>query len=69
MFPREHKKRKHRKRDVMSPQDAFYFARRAQEENRKAAAARLRGEDQSAVAVHAELAVRYQAKALMLQRQ
>ncbi|EQB06152.1 hypothetical protein FHS51_001037 [Sphingobium wenxiniae] len=53
----------------MSPQDAFYFARRAQEENRKAAAARLRGEDQSAVAVHAELAVRYQAKALMLQRQ
>ncbi|WP_022681679.1 hypothetical protein [Sphingobium bisphenolivorans] len=48
--------------------DATYFAARAKAEIRKATEAKLRGENKATIALHAELAVRYQAKALRLQR-
>lgn len=48
--------------------DASYFEARAKEEIQKASDAKLRGDNGAMVAVHAELAVRYQAKALQLQR-
>ncbi|GAY22032.1 MULTISPECIES: hypothetical protein [Sphingobium] len=48
--------------------DASYFEARAREEIRKASEAKQRGDKGVMIAVHAELAVRYQAKALQLQR-
>lgn len=48
--------------------DASYFAERAKAEIKKATEAKLRGENSALIALHAELAVRYQAKALRLQR-
>lgn len=48
--------------------DASYFAARAREEIKKATEAKLRGDNGAMIAAHAELAVRYQAKALKLRR-
>ena len=48
--------------------DASYYVARAKAEIRKATEAKLRGESKNMIAIHAELAVRYQAKALRLQR-
>lgn len=54
---------------MRSHDDASYFAARAQEEIQKATQAKSRGESGAMIAVHAELAVRYQARALQLRRQ
>ena len=57
------------KEEIMPCQnDAIYFSKRAQEEAAKVRKARDRG-DHPVAAVHSELAVRYQAKSFVLQRQ
>ncbi len=57
-----------RREPVSRHDDASYFEARAREEIRKASEAKQRGDKGVMIAVHAELAVRYQAKALQLQR-
>lgn len=48
--------------------DAAYYKARAQEELRKAQAAKMRGDTPAMIATHSELAVRYQAKAALMGR-
>ncbi|EQB06695.1 hypothetical protein L286_06210 [Sphingobium sp. HDIP04] len=62
------RKAKTRRQPVSRHDDASYFEARAKEEIRKASEAKQRGDNGAMIAVHAELAVRYQAKALQLQR-